>query len=47
MKDELGGQLMKRFVGLAAKTYSYIKKKNEKKTTTKGTKKNNKKRKKK
>ena len=31
MKDELGGQLMKRFVGLAAKTYSYIKKKNEKK----------------
>ena len=39
MKDELGGQLMKRFVGLAAKTCSYIKKKNEKKTTTKGTKK--------
>ena len=35
MKDELGGQLMKRFVGLAAKTYSYIKKKNEKKNNNK------------
>ena len=25
MKDELGGQIMKKFVGLRAKTYSYVK----------------------
>ena len=25
MKDELGGQIMKTFVGLRAKTYSYLK----------------------
>ena len=25
MKDELGGQTMKEFVGLKAKTYSYLK----------------------
>ena len=36
MKDELGGQLMKRFVGLAAKTYSYIKKTMKKKQQQKG-----------
>ena len=26
MKDELGGQIMKKIVGLRAKTYSYLKK---------------------
>ena len=25
MKDELGGEIMKKFVGLKAKTYSYLK----------------------
>ena len=25
MKDELGGQIMEEFVGLKAKTYSYLK----------------------
>ena len=24
MKDELGGKIMKKFVGLGAKTYSYL-----------------------
>ena len=24
MKDELGGEIMKKFVGLRAKTYSYL-----------------------
>ena len=28
MKDELGGQIMKEYVGLKAKTYSYLKDKN-------------------
>ena len=41
MKDQLGGQIMKAFVGLRAKTYSYLKRKNndEDKKATKGTKK--------
>ena len=29
MKDELGGQTMKEFVGLRAKTYSYLKESND------------------
>ena len=29
MKDELGGQIMKKFVGLRAKTYKYFKKNND------------------
>ena len=29
MKDELGGQTMKEFVGLRAKTYSYLKENND------------------
>ena len=40
MKDDLGGQIMREFVGLRAKTYSYLKdNKYEDKKTTKGTKK--------
>ena len=31
MKDELGGQIMKEFVGLKAKTYSYLKNNDENK----------------
>ena len=30
MKDELGGQIMKKLVGLSAKTYSYLKDNNGK-----------------
>ena len=29
MKDELGGQIMKKFVGLIVKTYSYLKSNND------------------
>ena len=39
MKDELGGQIMKEFVGLRAKTYSCLKDNNDKDKKTKGTKK--------
>ena len=38
MKDELGGQIMKKFVGLRAKTYSYLKYNNDKDKKAKGTK---------
>ena len=39
MKDELGGQIMKEFVGLRAKTYSYLKDNNYEAKKAKGTKK--------
>ena len=39
MKDELGGQIMKEFVGLRAKAYSYLKDNNDKDKKAKGTKK--------
>ena len=29
MKDKLGGQIMKKFAGLGAKTYSYLKDNND------------------
>ena len=38
MKDELGGQIMKEFVGLRAKTYNYIKENNDEDKKAKGTK---------
>ena len=38
MKDELGGQIMKEFVGLRAKTYSYLKDNNDEYKKAKGTK---------
>ena len=38
MKDELGGQIMKKFVELRAKTYSYLKDNNEKYKKAKSTK---------
>ena len=39
MKDELGGQIMKEFVGLRAKICSYLKSNNNKDKKAKGTKK--------
>ena len=39
MKDELGGKIMKEFVGLRAKTYSYLKDNNDENKKAKGTKK--------
>ena len=39
MKDELGGQIMKEFVGLRTKTYSYLKDNNNEDKKAKGTKK--------
>ena len=39
MKDELGGQIMKEFVGLRAKAYSYLKDNNDEDRKVKGTKK--------
>ena len=38
MKDELGGQIIKEFVGLRAKTYSYLKDNNDEDKKAKGTK---------
>ena len=38
MKNELGGQIMKEFVGLKAKSYSYLKGNNDKNKKAKGTK---------
>ena len=38
MKDELGGQIMKKFVGLRAKTYGYLKDNNDDYKKAKGTK---------
>ena len=37
MKDELGGQIMKEFVGLGTKTYSYFKNNNDEYKTAKRT----------
>ena len=39
MKDELGGQIMKQFLGLRAKTYSYLKDNNDEDKKAKGTRK--------
>ena len=39
MKDELGGQIMKKFVGLRAKTYNYLKDNNDEDKKVKRTKK--------
>ena len=39
MEDKLGGQIMKEFVGLRAKTYSYLKDNNDEDKKAKGTKK--------
>ena len=38
IKDELGGQIMKKFVGLRAKTYSFLKDNNDEDKKAKGTK---------
>ena len=38
MKDELGGQIMEKFVGLRAKTYSYLWDNNDEDKRAKGTK---------
>ena len=38
LNDKLGGQIMKEFARLKAKTYSYLKIKNDEDKTTKGTK---------
>ena len=38
LKDKLGGQIIKEFAGLKAKTYSYLKENNDEDKTTKGTK---------
>ena len=37
MKDELGGQIMKKFVGLRTKTYSFLKDNNDEDKKAKGT----------
>ena len=39
MKNKLGGQIMKKFVGLTAKAYSYLKDNNDEDEKVKGTKK--------
>ena len=39
MKHELGGQIMKEFIGLRAKTYGYLKENNDEDKKSKGTKK--------
>ena len=39
MRDELCGQIMKEFVGLKVKTYSYLKDSNDEDKKAKGTKK--------
>ena len=36
MRDELGGQIMKQFVGLRAKTHSYLKDNNDEDKKTEG-----------
>ena len=38
MKDELGGQIMKEFLGLRAKTYGYLKNNNNEDKKANGTK---------